>query len=46
MIKATEVKTHVTISTVGPRFRSPPGGAGKVGDSEIANLALGSGMRY
>lgn len=35
MINATEVKTQVTISTVGPLFWSPPGGTGRIVDCDM-----------
>ena len=35
VIKAIEVKTQVTASTVEPRFWSPPGGTGRVDDCDI-----------
>lgn len=35
VIKASDEKTQVTMMTTGPRFWSPPGGTGRVGDCDI-----------
>lgn len=45
VIKASDVNTQVTVSTAGPRFWSPPGGTGTVGDCDIMKK-LGGAKRH